>query len=238
MNGRLVLTAVVVGAMGILSARANPLTDLLLRGPKGTAAGGPGAGKGGVLIVDIPGDAAASTIAALEENIANLTGTVSDLSGKGPQSHVGLTDEVLKGIGQPAAGMAVDPYVLKFDPAILEARQLALQQLRAQTDGARYQPFILYLEALQAHDARLLAYVQRVNALIAVNNGKLNYQQRVRLAAEMGLLQGQLTIADQEVRDAANRATVAGTLERMQDAQDELRTKARASEVNAMLGAP
>jgi hypothetical protein len=192
----------------------------------------------GLVIMDIPGDAAASTLAGLVENVANMTGTVSDLSGKGPQSHVGLTDEFLKGIGTPSAGIKSDPYVLTFDPAILEARALFLKQMQAEPDAAKYQAFILYVQALQANDARMLAYVQRINTLVKVNDSPLNYQQRVRLAAEMGLLRGQLTIADQEMRDVANRATISGTNERLKDAQRELEAKQRDARSQGMLAVP
>jgi hypothetical protein len=225
------------GVCAVVTLWGSDLTDLL-KGSRGTASSGPGQGAGGVLILDIPGDAASSTLGALAENIANLTGTVSDLSANGTQSHVGLTNEFLKGIGQPASGIKTEPYSLTFDPALLEGRAMLLRQLQASPDAARYQALILYLQASTANDARMLAYGSRLNTLIKVNESPLNYQQRVRLAAEMGLLQGQLTIADQEMRDVSNRAVVSGSLQRMQDAFKELNAKARAGQIDGMLGAP
>lgn len=195
---------------------------------------GPGAGSSGKLTISPIETAEGTVLSQIWDGVLSFSEQVNTLAGDSTDKQ----DEVQKAIGESATGIDVDPAKLDVDQLNLANRIKMLEALKSSGDADKYQHFIAYAEALQAHESREQLFAERLNTLIKVNHGKLDWQQRVRLAAETGLLGGQHAIAQQQMVEIENRARVAGTVDRMKAAADERRRLQTQADIESMLGGP
>ncbi len=203
--------------------------------PKGThVGGGPGqAAPPGALVVSPIETGLSANLSAVWQSLTNLTDSLNDFTGPD-----GLHDKqqkiIQEAIGKPAAGEDWGVIKPEIDPIPLLRRQQMLDELKRSPDAARYTHFIAYFETMQAHEARQLLFIERANTLIKANTKPMTWQDRVRLAAEVGILNTQQTLADQEAAEVYNRAVIKGSLDRLEAAQREAANVRRSQSGTAM----
>ncbi len=200
--------------------------------PKGThVGGGPGAAAPpGALVVSPVETGLASNLSVLIESIGNLTDSLGDLSSK-------QEDErkiIQASIGPRAAGEDLGQIKPDVDPVSLARRRQMIEELKSRPDADKYQHFITYFETMQTHEARELLFIERANTLMKVHQRPLNWQERIRLAAEVGILNTQDTISRQEAVEAYNRAVVKASVDRLADTQAEFAHRQQKTSVQMM----
>lgn len=207
---------------------------------KGSVDTGPGAGKGGVLVTDPSTDTGEKSVAAIMENISNMADTANDLMGAESDSHESYLKEVQKGIGAPSTGYKIEKLEVQRDPLDLVTRRQMFENMAHddRLSQEKMRPFLLYCEALQTHEARMAVYYQALNNKIEANNARLNWTERMKLQAEVGIIAGRIALADQQMRDIANQAKMRGHLERQKQAIRGVRRRAEDDAAKAMLQVP
>jgi hypothetical protein len=209
--------------------------DILKNGPKGSVGSGPGSGQSGVMTLDAPSTIMQFLLDAVEETVDIATATY----GKSVQEKQKQQNEFIrKAMGDAKAGEHIDPLTYSIDPIQLATRQKMLEWMKAARNSADYSAFIQYLDTLQSHEARTVVYIQRVNNLLKIHESKMNLQERIKYAAELGLMQGQLTLAEEEMREARNRAVIDGVENRKRQAVEKLARSRAEATAEMMLGAP
>jgi parvulin-like peptidyl-prolyl isomerase len=197
--------------------------------PPGTHVGGPGAGVPGKLVVSPKETGSATTLSALRTNILNFFNVVNNFTGA-DGSNTKQQKVMQEAIGDRASGQDFTSPVAQVDTLTLLRRRQMIEELRAGPDADANAHFISYFEALQAHEARQRLYVERLNALIEAHKTPLNWQERVNLGAELGLLGAQQAISDQQLTEVHNRTVIKAASDKLEAALKELkRLQARRS---------
>jgi len=202
--------------------------------PSGSAETGPGQGLGGILTNDVSVTASQKLLEASEKIMAEMAEEKKRLE----EAQKKEMQEIEEAIGKPSDGIQVEEYKYKPDVLTLIQRNRLLEELEASEDAQNNQAFIQYLKTQQQHEARFELYAQRLNALIKANNSKLNLAQRVKLGAELELFGGQMALAEQERREAANRMKIAGSESRKNAAEKEAQRRGVRREVQTMTIVP
>lgn len=227
---RSILLALVLVTFGITALHAG-IFDVFKFATKGGPKEGPGQGMVGAMTIDIPTNIGEMIHTSILENVANM---VEDNDEK-EKIKDAQTKEIEAAIGKSSVGIHVEEYKWTADPMSLAVRQNLIATLQKDANSKAYSPFLAYFNSVQTHEARTQVFAQRLNALIKTNNtAALNWQQRTRLGAEIGLYDAQKALAEMEIRENYNRALIARESQRMDDAVAE-RNRLRASREAAAL---
>lgn len=192
--------------------------DVFKFASKGGPKEGPGQGMIGAMTIDIPTNLGEMIHTSILDNVSNM---VEDNDEK-EKIKDAQTKQIQEAIGTSSTGLRVEEYKWTADPMALAVRQNLITTLKADANAQAYTPFLAYFNAVQSHEARTQVFAQRLNTLIKTNNtAALNWQQRTRLGAEIGLYEAQKTLAEMEIRENYNRALLSHQSDRLTEAVAE-----------------